>query len=195
MDIFESLENLNVSEECFNDIVDIVEEFVAEKLVDTLNLPQAKLKDLYAKYRKNLKGKVTPGRYGKIELKGRVPSVEDIDYLKKELGDNIESNDRYNFSMSTQGGVPQSPNFTPKNLTEINNFQPEDTPGRRMSKNPNKYISSSPIEDENGSLGRRELNDLAKKATNKSLKKKDLEGASSAGTPSSFKEWIQKHAK
>ena len=30
MNIFESLENLNVSEECFNDIVDIVEYFLGE---------------------------------------------------------------------------------------------------------------------------------------------------------------------
>ena len=32
MDIFESLENLNVSEECFNDIVGIVEYFISEKV-------------------------------------------------------------------------------------------------------------------------------------------------------------------
>lgn len=30
MDIFESLENLNVSEECFNDIVELVEEYLGE---------------------------------------------------------------------------------------------------------------------------------------------------------------------
>ena len=30
MDIFESLENLNVSEECFNDIVGLVEEYINE---------------------------------------------------------------------------------------------------------------------------------------------------------------------
>ena len=35
MNIFESLENLNVSEECFNDIMDIVEEILSEK--DSLN--------------------------------------------------------------------------------------------------------------------------------------------------------------
>ena len=31
MNIFESLENLNVSEECFNDIVGLVEEYIQEK--------------------------------------------------------------------------------------------------------------------------------------------------------------------
>ena len=35
MDIFESLENLNVSEECFEDIVGIVEEYIHEILVGT----------------------------------------------------------------------------------------------------------------------------------------------------------------
>ena len=36
MDIFESLENLNVSEECFNDIIRIIEEGLAKALVPTL---------------------------------------------------------------------------------------------------------------------------------------------------------------
>ena len=34
MDIFENLENLNVSEECFNDIMDIVEAVLSENAVD-----------------------------------------------------------------------------------------------------------------------------------------------------------------
>ena len=34
MSIFESLENLNVSEECFDDIVSIVEEIISENAVD-----------------------------------------------------------------------------------------------------------------------------------------------------------------
>ena len=33
MDIFESLENLQISEECFNDIMDIVEKVLAKDLV------------------------------------------------------------------------------------------------------------------------------------------------------------------
>ena len=36
MDIFESLENLNVSEECFNDIVGLVEELLSEDIVDSV---------------------------------------------------------------------------------------------------------------------------------------------------------------
>lgn len=36
MDIFESLENLNVSEECFNDIVGIVEEIISENIRDAI---------------------------------------------------------------------------------------------------------------------------------------------------------------
>jgi hypothetical protein len=34
--IFESLENLNVSEECFNDIVGIVEEYLGENILQTI---------------------------------------------------------------------------------------------------------------------------------------------------------------
>ena len=34
MNIFESLENLNVSEECFNDIVQLVEYFISEEELD-----------------------------------------------------------------------------------------------------------------------------------------------------------------
>ena len=37
---FESLENLNVSEECFNDIVDIVEEILSEDTVSFINKRQ-----------------------------------------------------------------------------------------------------------------------------------------------------------
>jgi uncharacterized protein (UPF0147 family) len=36
MDIFENLENLNVSEECFNDIMDIVEEIISERTVNDI---------------------------------------------------------------------------------------------------------------------------------------------------------------
>ena len=39
MDIFESLENLNVSEECFEDIVRLVEELLSEKYEVTNSLP------------------------------------------------------------------------------------------------------------------------------------------------------------
>jgi benzoyl-CoA reductase/2-hydroxyglutaryl-CoA dehydratase subunit BcrC/BadD/HgdB len=44
MDIFESLENLNVSEECFNDIVGVVE--------DLIGVTQKNLKDAEKKYNK-----------------------------------------------------------------------------------------------------------------------------------------------
>ena len=37
MSIFESLENLNVSEECFNDIVEIVEEIINELKISTVD--------------------------------------------------------------------------------------------------------------------------------------------------------------
>ena len=43
MNIFESLENLNVSEECFNDIVGIVEEYINE-LKDDLKLKVGKMR-------------------------------------------------------------------------------------------------------------------------------------------------------
>ena len=43
MDIFESLENLNVSEECFNDIISIVEEYINESTREVLDAKQNKL--------------------------------------------------------------------------------------------------------------------------------------------------------
>jgi hypothetical protein len=52
MDIFESLENLNVSEECFEDIVGIVE--------DLLGVTQKNLKNARSKYEKLV------GRIGKV---------------------------------------------------------------------------------------------------------------------------------
>lgn len=41
MNIFESLENLNVSEECFRGIIELVEELLSEEIVDSIE----KLKD------------------------------------------------------------------------------------------------------------------------------------------------------
>jgi hypothetical protein len=37
MNIFESLENLNVSEECFDEIMELVEELLSEKVQDTID--------------------------------------------------------------------------------------------------------------------------------------------------------------
>ena len=63
MDIFESLENLNISEECFNDIMDIVEEIISER--DAFTRPRAaknsiegrtkKYNDSYDKYYNTVK--------------------------------------------------------------------------------------------------------------------------------------------
>ena len=48
MDIFESLENLNVSEECFNDILNIVEE-ITDRILDDKKMDPDKQDKLYKK--------------------------------------------------------------------------------------------------------------------------------------------------
>ena len=47
MNIFESLENLNVSEECFNDVMEIVEEIINELKNDTIGNAYIKRRDNY----------------------------------------------------------------------------------------------------------------------------------------------------
>lgn len=50
MDIFESLENLNVSEECFNDIMNVVEEILSER--DMFTRPKAAKNSIEGRQRK-----------------------------------------------------------------------------------------------------------------------------------------------
>ncbi len=54
MDIFESLENLNVSEECFDDILSIVEEYINEVSV---NMWTKKAKSSYPKRQEEVESK------------------------------------------------------------------------------------------------------------------------------------------
>ena len=81
MDIFENLENLNVSEECFNDIMDIVEELLSEKVTDW---------DNYVKTaEKVLPKRIKSGHGGRIRHAAEVssqPSEKDIkDYTEKNI--------------------------------------------------------------------------------------------------------------
>ena len=52
MNIFESLENLNVSEECFNSIMDIVEEIINEISDDLAQQPWRRKEEISKKRRK-----------------------------------------------------------------------------------------------------------------------------------------------
>jgi hypothetical protein len=84
MDIFESLENLNISEECFNDIMDIVEEIISER--DAFTRPRAaknslegrrkKCNDAYSKYSDLLK---------KDEKDQDIPNT-DVNYIENVDG-------------------------------------------------------------------------------------------------------------
>ena len=60
MDIFESLENLNVSEECFDDIVSIVEEILSEE--DDFEFFQNYMKKEREKDRKKLEKLKSEGK-------------------------------------------------------------------------------------------------------------------------------------
>ena len=81
MDIFENLENLNVSEECFNDIMDIVEELLSEKITDWDNYVKAA--------EKVLPERVKSGHGGRIRHAAEVscqPSEKDIkDYTEENI--------------------------------------------------------------------------------------------------------------
>ena len=152
MNILESLENLNVSEECFEDILSIVETLINETTNSMLNLPQGRLEKLYKKYFPNSK----------------VPSKKRLGELSNKI-DYIEDNDIDNFRGSEQGGVPKDYRYHPKSLQKRAKLSPEFIPGRRLEKSGNFYASSSPLEDETDTHAPRELlNQWAEKASNKS---------------------------
>ena len=56
MDIFENLENLNVSEECFNDILNIVEEIINEISDDKAQQPWRRKEEIAKKKREKAIG-------------------------------------------------------------------------------------------------------------------------------------------
>ena len=56
MNIFESLENLNVSEECFNDIMGIVEEIINEISDDKAQQPWRRKEEIAKKKREKAIG-------------------------------------------------------------------------------------------------------------------------------------------
>lgn len=62
MDIFESLENLPVSEECFDEIMGIVEELLSESNPKTIGASTKKRYDNYTGALKNLKDTVKAGK-------------------------------------------------------------------------------------------------------------------------------------
>ena len=156
MGIFESLENLNVSEGCFEDIVGIIETLINETTNSMLNLPQGRLEELYKKYFPNSK----------------VPSKERLRELSNKI-DYVEDDDIDNFRDSKQGGAPKNYSYHPKSLQKQAELSPEFIPGRRLEKSRNFYASSSPLEDETDTHTPRELLDqLAQKATEKVMKKR-----------------------
>ena len=96
MDIFENLENLNISEECFNDIMDIVEELLNENSLEQQkdNAVNA-LKDLYRTYnsgRRHYQGqsKKLPGKIKKAE-KDFDDAGEKVESAKWEVQKNFNS--------------------------------------------------------------------------------------------------------
>lgn len=79
MDIFESLENLNVSEECFDEIMDMVEELLSEDIhsaIDTYAKTDKKGRDALHKKAKANKEKEEDAYYDRIEndhMSGKEP--------------------------------------------------------------------------------------------------------------------------
>ena len=158
MNIFESLENLNVSEECFNDIVGIVEELITENVRSMFDLPQQELKKLYKKH----------------FPQSKVPNKKDMIKLSNKL-DDIKDEDAHNFTISKQGGHPKNYKYHPKSLTKPGRLHPEAFPGRRMEKSPNFYASGSPLEDKTDTFAPRKLiDDWAQKAVDKAKKRKGI---------------------
>ena len=88
--IFESLENLNVSEECFDDIMGIVEELLNEgyNLHDTVRKVQARAYDEMQKNKgiKNPQYKILPKLKELTKKYAKRTGVEDV----QNLGDNLE---------------------------------------------------------------------------------------------------------
>ena len=90
MNIFESLENLNVSEECFNDIMDIVEEIINEDAEETKRRLTDKYAPILKAKRRNLDLKVKKGqkdlRYAKYsnDLSKKIQGYAQKDLNKAE---------------------------------------------------------------------------------------------------------------
>ena len=109
MDIFESLENLNVSEECFNDIIDTIKKLIGE---DLETQAEKKYGPHSQKYRKavrlgdeaadqadregkDLSTKQDKGQektYDRMEKQGRLST-----YLKRRVLDKLDDPDYYDY--------------------------------------------------------------------------------------------------
>ena len=80
--VFESLENLNVSEKCYNDIMNIVEEIINEVSKDTVEKAKAKLAS-----------KQVRASLNKLEYNGN--DSKEIEKLEKEQEEANKKNDRF----------------------------------------------------------------------------------------------------
>ena len=80
MDIFESLQNSNISEECFNDIMDIVEELLSEGREPG---------ESFEEYKERLK----KDKYSKV-----LPKMEDREAVEKSKGRNLKKNQKGNIA-------------------------------------------------------------------------------------------------
>lgn len=63
MDIFESLENLSISEECFNDIISIVEEYINELSNKNYTIPEYAVKEDYESFKDEKEQEASPQSY------------------------------------------------------------------------------------------------------------------------------------
>ena len=86
MDIFESLENLNVSEECFDEILGIVEEIILESTVD----------DYYAKKIADTKQELANAKSEKRHLNKTVDAQANKEYRKAKGAYRQANQDAYN---------------------------------------------------------------------------------------------------
>lgn len=91
MDIFENLENLEISEECFNDIMGIVEEIIDEEIIDYIKKVHGdseKGKELTNKALSNIGTEVTSAinrKVNKVNPKAFYTSKKSPEKVKKEF--------------------------------------------------------------------------------------------------------------
>ena len=113
MNIFESLESLNVSEECFNDILNIVEEIINEVSKDMLaqaaknSIPNREkaLDDTYYKASR-FKEKIPKSALSndnKVILSKLTPKQKTIAHKIAKMGDKAE--DRLRHAQDVAGGL------------------------------------------------------------------------------------------
>ena len=142
MDIFESLENLNVSEECFDEIMGIVEELLSEDIPEILDKRREK-RDTKERIAKSvIKSTKSPERVKKAEsaLK-KIEDENDRDYERgEEYGRNQARQEKQKEEEGLKKGslesVPSRHNVTlAKKTEEANKYYP-----KNMKKTPERLV-------------------------------------------------------